>query len=151
MRIARLLHSIGAGAAAGAGTGAATAAADLGLIGGTATNSDYVGLALAAGYVRLAGGAGADTLRGTTNDDYLTGGLGSDLLVGGGGTDTVVEQRDDADMTLVDGAVAGNATLTIMSPTTGTEVDQLEGILAVDLTGGASAQTLDVSSFSWAR
>ena len=85
----------------------------------------------------------ADTLKGTGNDDYFTGGLGEDSIIGGGGTDTLIEARD-ADMTLVDAdASLGTATLSIDG-----EVDDLQGITNVYLTGGAGVQTLDSSGYT---
>ncbi len=97
------------------------------------------GDAIISGYVALEGGAGADTLIGSSGNDRLSGGSGNDSIDGGAGTDTLVAVRD-ADQTLSNTHwKIGNGT---------TETDTLSNIEQADLSGGASANTLDASTFS---
>ncbi len=108
---------------------------DLGLP-ATGDSAELRGSAISLGGVTLDGGDGNDTLIGSVGDDLLTGGAGADSLSGGSGSDTVLETRD-ADMALTD------TTLTI-----GSEIDDLSSVEHAELTGGASANTLDASSFT---
>jgi hypothetical protein len=113
------------------------------LVGGDGDNSIDAS-AFTLGGVILVGGGGDDALRGGAGDDILIGGQGNDRLSGGMGTnrldggigtDTVVETRD-ADMVLT------AATLLV-----GGVTEDLAGIEAAELTGGASANLLDASAF----
>ncbi|MGB8168262.1 MAG: hypothetical protein WCF18_12265, partial [Chthoniobacteraceae bacterium] len=97
------------------------------------------------GSVTLHGGAGDDTLVGTTGDDTLDGGAdndritgdtGVDTLDGGDGIDTLVETRN------------ANLALTNTTFTAGAEVDAISGFEVAELTGGAGANTINVSAFS---
>ncbi|HEY9171448.1 MAG TPA: Calx-beta domain-containing protein [Verrucomicrobiae bacterium] len=85
----------------------------------------------------LRGGLGDDLLDGKGGDDILDGGPGNDTLLGGEGTDTISE--------------SGNThfTLTNTSLTRGTgEVDILDGIEIVNLTGGAGANTFTLTGWT---
>lgn len=111
------------------------------LTGGTSANLlDASGFT---GKVTLDGGSGNDSLFGGLGDDQLLGGLGNDLLGGGpgndaldggGGTDRLVESAD------VDFALTTTSL-------TGLGVDSLVSIEQADLSGGASANTIDASAF----
>ncbi len=115
-----------------------------------------------AGADSLLGGDGDDTLRGAAgadsifgeagndmvfgqgaSDDVISGGTGDDTLDGGPGPSTLVESAD-GNFTLVSGAMAGEGTLT--GNLTGTDV--LIGVERAQLTGGNSANTIDVSGFT---
>ncbi|MBL9139058.1 MAG: M10 family metallopeptidase C-terminal domain-containing protein [Verrucomicrobiales bacterium] len=104
----------------------------------------------------LRGGDNDDTLVGNALDNVIEGGKGNDMLTGGLGDDTldgganvtlpiprtwidrIIETRDVASMVLND------ANLTIGLG----ETDDLIGIEAATLTGGASNNTLNASAFS---
>jgi Ca2+-binding RTX toxin-like protein len=95
----------------------------------------------------LTGNDRANVLRGNQGSDRIRGGLGADILEGGDGTqpggiafhDTVVEIRD-VSITLELGALRFGGALE----------DTLSGFEAAELTGGASANTLDASAFDGA-
>ncbi len=103
------------------------------LIGGAAADTIMGG----GGDDIMNGGAGGDMLTGQAGDDTMTGGTGDDTMNGGTDTDRIAETRD-ADFDL------GDTSLTI-SPA---ETDTLMDIEQADLTGGASANTIDASDFS---
>lgn len=85
----------------------------------------------------LNGGGGADMLSGQAGDDTMTGGLGDDTMNGGADTDRIVESGDtDFDL--------GDSTL--VSPLFGN--DTLMDVEEADLTGGASANTIDAADFT---
>jgi Ca2+-binding RTX toxin-like protein len=84
------------------------------------------------------GGAGNDILIGGTGNDLLTGGSGDDTFAGGAGIDTVTETAD-TDFTLIDNSLVGG---------TATGTDLLSVIERVQLTGGPSGNTFDVSAES---
>ena len=84
----------------------------------------------------LVGNAGNDLLNGDEDNDSLTGGAGLDSLFGGNGTDRVIETGNF------------NFTLTNASLLSGNGTDSLDSIDAASLTGGASANTLNVSAFT---
>ena len=84
----------------------------------------------------LVGNAGNDLLNGDEDNDSLTGGIGLDSLFGGIGTDRVIEIGNF------------NFTLTNASLMSGNGTDSLDSIEAASLTGGASANTLNVSAFT---
>ena len=115
---------------------------NLGLL-GASTNNIFNGSGIGIATVILDGQAGNDTLTGGAGNDIFIGGAGADTIYGGGGTDTLVEVRD-ANMTLA--AVSGTQNATLVIGSEGT--DQLFGITQVDLSGGASANTLDASGFT---
>jgi CSLREA domain-containing protein len=79
-------------------------------------------------------GEGDDRACGGAGDDQLTGGAGNDSLDGGSGTDQVIE-TGDVDFLL---------TATVL---TGLGTDSLVGIEQATLTGGASANLVDASTF----
>ena len=83
----------------------------------------------------LDGGPGNDTLNGGTGFDRLQGNGGADELDGGADTDRVVE-IGDVDFTLADAQMMGNSN------------DSLANVEQAEITGGASANTIDVSGFS---
>ena len=85
----------------------------------------------------------ADTIDGGDDDDRISGGGGVDSLTGGLGIDTIVESRD-VNMTLT------NATLTQTGGALGgaVEVDSISGFEWAQITGGNSANTLDLSAFT---
>jgi Ca2+-binding RTX toxin-like protein len=85
----------------------------------------------------LIGNAQTNTLIAGAGDDALTGGPGVDVIDGGSGTDTLAEQRD-SDFALTD------AHLSIGSEGS----DILSNIEKATLTGGASANTFNVSAFT---
>jgi len=97
-----------------------------------------------AGRDRLFGGSGADTLSGGDGDDllkgqgssgdWLRGGSGNDTLNGGRGIDRLQETGD------------ANFVLTNVS-LTGLGTDLLQAIEIVELTGGPSSNTIDLSAF----
>ena len=92
-------------------------------------------LASAQSIENVIGGALKDSLVGNDLDNRLTGGLGEDSLTGKGGQDTVVETRD-ADIVL------SNTALNI-----GGQNDSLFSIEIAELTGGASPNKIDASTF----
>ncbi|HID20944.1 MAG TPA: hypothetical protein EYP14_00890, partial [Planctomycetaceae bacterium] len=117
----------------------------------TLTDSQLIGRAVdqIAGIERamLTGGAGANvldasvfsgavTLDGGAGNDTLIGAAGDDSLIGGTGIDQV-QQAVDADQTL---------TNTLL---TGWGQDTLSGIESAWMTGGAGANVLDASGFTW--
>lgn len=97
-----------------------------------------------AGGDRIIGGAGSDTLIGGAGDDRLkglggsgdrlSGGEGDDTLNGGRGVDRVIESGD-VDFTLTNSSL------------TGLGADVVQAIEVAELSGGASANTIDVSAF----
>lgn len=116
--------------------------ADVEVRGGT--GNDFLNAAAAASAFTLKGEVGADTLQGGTSadtliggddDDVLTGNAGSDSFDGGNGSDTLTE-TSDVDFTL--------AATTL----TGVGNDSFVDVEFVSLTGGASANTIDVSLFT---
>ncbi len=88
------------------------------------------------GHDTLIGSANNDTLNGDEGNDRITGGAGVDSISGGTGRDTLIETRD------------ANITLSNVSLQIGSEIDPLTGIELAILTGGDSANTIDVSAFS---
>jgi Ca2+-binding RTX toxin-like protein/cyclophilin family peptidyl-prolyl cis-trans isomerase len=94
----------------------------------------------------LFGGDDSDMVRGQgASDDTVSGGEGNDTLDGGPGPSTLVETAD-GNFLLISGAVAGEGTLT--GSVTGTDV--LIEIESAQLTGGDSANTIDVRDFDGA-
>ncbi len=93
----------------------------------------------------LIAGSAADVLRGGNGDDVLTGGLGNDQLIGNSGNDVVIESGD------VNFSVTVNIPLDpTLSPVTtlkGVGTDDLQGIEGLKLTGGVSANRIDVTAF----
>ncbi|MEI8318970.1 MAG: hypothetical protein WCH79_13585, partial [Planctomycetia bacterium] len=83
----------------------------------------------------FSGLAGADTLVGRAGDDTLTGSAGTDSFDGGTGTDTVTESAD-VDFTLASTTLTGLGT------------DTLASIERVNLTTGASANTITVQGWT---
>ncbi len=100
-----------------------------------ATTSISVTLDGGEGNDTLTGGTGNDQLLGREGDDVLTGGLGNDELVGGTGADRLVETAN-VNFTLTNSSLVGIGT------------DLLSEIETAQLTGGASANTLDASRFT---
>ena len=94
----------------------------------------------------IQGGAGDDSLSGGDGDDIVlgqgssndtvSGGLGNDSIDGGDGTADRLFEVGDASMTLTNTQLVGLGT------------DTLVGIEAADLTGGASANTINSSAFT---
>jgi Ca2+-binding RTX toxin-like protein len=91
----------------------------------------------------LIGGRGADLLTGNGLNNRITGGGGGDTIAGGLGVDTLVETAD-TNFTLSGSTAA--ATLT----DGGGIVDTLTDIERVELTGGASPNTLNAALFTGA-
>ena len=95
----------------------------------------------------LRGGSGRDSLNGGRGNDLvmgqggsgdsLTGGEGDDTLNGGAGMDTLIEQGD-VDFTLTNTMLTGPGS------------DIFSGLEAFEISGGASANTIDASAFSLA-
>ncbi len=86
---------------------------------------------------RIRGGAGDDLLDGKSGDDLLDGGIGNDTLQGGTGSDTINEQGNT------------NFALNDTSLTRGTgEVDSLDNIEIANLTGGAGANTFNLTGWT---
>ncbi|MCX7420292.1 MAG: GEVED domain-containing protein [Planctomycetia bacterium] len=83
----------------------------------------------------LVGAGGADTLNGGAGDDTLSGKLGNDSLNGGSGSNTLSESANV------------NFALTNTS-LTGVGTDVLSNLRIANLTGGASANTFTVSSWT---
>jgi|GEM_PF-575588 Ca2+-binding RTX toxin-like protein len=83
----------------------------------------------------LRGGDGNDRLRGQSGFDVLTGGPGNDVLSGGPGSDRVIESND-ADFVVRQFRVTGNGS------------DRLIGIERVEITGGASANSLNSIAYN---
>lgn len=81
-------------------------------------------------------GAGADNVSAGAGADTLTGGTGSDTIGGGDGSDTLVEAADE-------GATATTSQITW----SGGSVDGITGVELLNLTGGASANSYDVSAY----
>lgn len=88
---------------------------------------------------QLVGGPGNDTLTGGSLFDQLTGGAGADVLNAGAGGGSLVEVFD-GDMTLT----ATSLTTTISGVPT---VDTLSNFSTASLTGGASANRIDATTF----
>ena len=85
----------------------------------------------------LHGGLGNDLLDGKSGDDTLDGGGGNNTLIGGPGVDTVSEQGNT------------NFVLTNVSLTRGTgQVEVLDGIEIMNLTGGADANTFNITGWT---
>lgn len=103
------------------------------------------------GSVVISGGDGNDTLIGGSAADIISGGYGSDRITGNAGADTIdggdsAEGFSDID-TLVESRDA-DMTLTTTTLVVGSEgTDTLTEIETAELTGGASANTLDASGF----
>ncbi|MDA1015474.1 MAG: calcium-binding protein [Planctomycetota bacterium] len=91
----------------------------------------------------LIGGSGADRIEGGNDDDRITGGGGADLIDGGTGIDTIIESRD-VNFTLT------NTALTASGGVLGgvVEVDALANFEWAVITGGDSANTIDLSAFT---
>ena len=96
-------------------------------------------LTLNAGNVieNLTGGGGADVLLGNVLDNTFTGGPGNDIIDGRAGTDRIREVRN------------ANFVLTDTSLVIGSETDTLTSIEEAELTGGAGANSFEVSG--WTR
>lgn len=92
----------------------------------------------------LVGNDLANTILGGEGGDVLSGGGGVDVIDGGIGTDRLLESRD-VNFTLTDTQLT-----TTGVGITGSEVDTLVSIELASLTGGASSNTIDASSFSGA-
>ncbi len=108
------------------------------LLGGP-DNDSLIGLAgndaltAGIGHDTMSGGDGNDALNGGSGNDVLDGGAGNDVLNGSGGIDSIAE--------------VGDANFVLTSTTlTGLGTDSLVGIEGVSLTGGASANTINVSA-----
>ncbi len=84
----------------------------------------------------LRGGPGNDLLEGYGGDDFLDGGEGSDRLDGGPGTDSFSETAN-VDFTLTDTTVIK-----------GSDLDALEDVEFATLTGGALANTFDLTGWT---
>ncbi len=85
----------------------------------------------------LRGGPGNDLLDGKSGDDTLDGGPGNNTLIGGPGVDTVSEQGNT------------NFVLTNISLTRGTgQVETLDGIEIMNLTGGPDANTFNLTGWT---
>jgi Ca2+-binding RTX toxin-like protein len=100
--------------------------------------SNYNGVAVLSGGEgndRLIGGTNSDVLLGGNGDDTLTGGLGNDTLSGELGNDLVAESAD-VNFTLTDTQLTGLGT------------DALDSPELVQLTGGASANTINASGYT---
>ncbi len=96
----------------------------------------------AAAFENVIGGSGNDTLTGNNLVNTFTGNAGSDTINGSvTGNDRLAETRD-VDFTLLDFS-ATQALLTV----NGIETDTLNNIHYATLTGGDSANTIDVSEF----
>ncbi|HWH44203.1 MAG TPA: calcium-binding protein [Thermoleophilaceae bacterium] len=85
----------------------------------------------------ISGGAGADDIMGISASDMISGGDGVDTIDAGGGTSDRLIETFDADQTLT------NSTYTA-----GSETDLISGFERAELSGGASANSIDVSAFS---
>jgi Ca2+-binding RTX toxin-like protein len=85
----------------------------------------------------LIGGAAADVLNGEAGDDQLTGNDGADALLAGDGFDRLVESGDN-DFTLGSGSLDGAVN------------DTLNAFEEAELTGGAAANTIIVTTFAGA-
>lgn len=83
----------------------------------------------------LIGGRGRDDLAGGLGDDTLTGGSGNDSLSGDAGSDRAALSAD-ADFTLTDSAFTGIGN------------DTIDGLEIVQVTGGASANTIDATGLT---
>lgn len=104
----------------------------------------------------LVGGSGGDGLFGQEGADFLTGGAGDDVLNGGADADVLIESAD-ADLTLEVGldedlAVDFDADtlgqlVTLLS---GVGTDSIAEIEGAELTGGASGNIIDATSFTGA-
>jgi Ca2+-binding RTX toxin-like protein len=95
----------------------------------------------ATAFENVIGGGGNDVIRGNSIANVFTGGAGSDTLIGVGAGDSISEIRD-ANFLLVD-LTASTASLTI-----GAELDALTNIHTAVLTGGNSANIIDVRDFT---
>ena len=84
----------------------------------------------------IMGSGGADTLTGGSGNDRISGDAGADSMDGGAGVDALVESRD------------ASFTLTNTTLTSGGEIDTIANFEVAELTGGASANTIDCSGFS---
>lgn len=100
----------------------------------------------------LNAGTGDDVLSGLGGRDLMMGGVGNDVLDGGGSDDTLdggagvdtVRRRNDLNFVVTNSALIermGSAVVT---------TDQLLGVEAVAITGGLSANHIDLSGFSGA-
>lgn len=110
----------------------------------------------------LDGSDGADVLAGGDDDDTLRGGLGNDQLIGGAGNDVVNGDDGDDDLTGGDGndiqnggdgtdrlveAADSNITVTA-NALTGIGNDVFTNIELAEITGGVSANNIDLSLFT---
>ena len=84
----------------------------------------------------LIGSSGADILLGGDGDDRISGRGGADMMDAGAGVDTLFESGDT------------NFTLTNFTLTSGGGVDTIASFEVAELTGGASANTINVSAFT---
>lgn len=118
----------------GLGTDQITSVEELVLTGGRSNNA-IDAAAFTLGSVTLSGLGGNDSLIGSIRDDSLSGGIGDDIIRGGAGSDTLIETAN-VDFRLTNQSLSGVG------------LDTLAGIEQATLTGGASANTLDASTFS---
>jgi Ca2+-binding RTX toxin-like protein len=128
----------------GPGTDALTGIEQAVLTGGTGNNKlDASGFTL--GPVSLAGGAGNDLLVGGAGADLLTGGAGNDTLRFGPGGDTL---DGGAGTDMVTAAGAGAFNLTDAGLSVGGAAVTLIGVELAGLTGGAGADTFDLTGWT---
>jgi Ca2+-binding RTX toxin-like protein len=85
----------------------------------------------------IVGDNNANTLTGGDGDDTISGGGGADVVSAGDGVDTFVDSRD-ANLTLTNTALQVG----------GSGEDTLSGFELAQLSGGASANTIDASGFT---
>ncbi len=103
------------------------------IVGGDGADSIQGG----AGYDCLSGGDGNDTILGQGGSyDTITGGLGGDFLDGGAGTGDLLREEGNANLTLTNVLLSG------------LESDTLANFEFANLSGGASANTLNASAFT---
>src|SRR6185295_19008791 len=96
-------------------------------------SADGMSLTLAnIGAANLTGG-------GSTNNTTVSGWTGSGTITGGGGTGVIIASKD-ADFTLANGSLASSDGMNLA----------LSGVTTANLTGGASANTFPVSSWTGA-
>jgi len=97
-------------------------------------NSNMIG---GGGNDTMAGGGGNDTMQGGAGDDRFYDSAGNDSYDGGGTEIDTLYAEADASFTLTNGSLAGQGN------------DSLANIEQVSITGGASANTIDASAFTF--
>jgi Ca2+-binding RTX toxin-like protein len=102
--------------------------------------------AFTAGPVTLLGGVLGDTILGGSGNDSLDGGSGNDFLTGGAGNDTFNGNGGTGDRVIESGNV--NFSFTNATTLTGLGTDTFAGVEQVQLTGGASANTINAANFT---